>query len=188
MKLIVGLGNPGKKYENTKHNIGFLTIDQIALDLKNEMDFSMKTKFNAVLLEGNMNNEKIVLVKPLTYMNLSGEAIKPILDWYKITHEDMIVIYDDLDLPLGKIRLRERGSAGGHNGIKSIIYHLNTDQFKRIKIGIDRSKVIPVVDYVLTPFRKEEVPTMKESLHIASRAIQEWIQGEDFLKLMSQYN
>ena len=188
MKLVIGLGNPGKQYENTKHNVGFLTIDQITLDLQREIQFSLKTKFNALLYEGKLNGEKVVLVKPLTYMNLSGEAVKPILEWYKMSIEDLIVIYDDLDLPLGKIRLREKGSAGGHNGIKSLIYHLSTDEFKRIKIGIDRSKVIPVVDYVLTPFRQEEIPVMKESLQTASKAVRDWLFGEEFRKIMSQYN
>jgi len=188
MKLIIGLGNPGKNYQNTKHNIGFLTIDQMLDDLKNEINFSTKSKFNAVLYEGRWGQEKVVLVKPLTYMNLSGEAVKPILDWYKCSIDDLVVIYDDLDLPLGKIRLRERGSSGGHNGIKSIIYHLDTDQFKRVKIGIDRSKVISVVDYVLTSFKKEEIPAMIEGLQTASRAIQEWIKGKEFQKVMSQYN
>ncbi|WP_339060694.1 aminoacyl-tRNA hydrolase [Tepidibacillus marianensis] len=188
MKLIVGLGNPGKNYQNTKHNIGFLAIDQMLDDLMTETTFTTKSKFNAFLYEGKWDQEKVIFVKPLTYMNVSGEAVKPILDWYKCSIEDIVVIYDDLDLPLGKVRLREKGSSGGHNGIKSLIYHLDTDEFKRVKIGIDRSKVISVIDYVLTPFKKEEMPAMKESLLIASQAIQEWIKGEDFRKVMSQYN
>ncbi|TCS80163.1 aminoacyl-tRNA hydrolase [Tepidibacillus fermentans] len=188
MKLIVGLGNPGEKYENTKHNIGFLTIDQIYMDLKNETYFSSKSKFNAFILEGKIHNEKVLLVKPLTYMNLSGEAVEPLLNWYHLSVDDLLIVYDDLDLPLGKIRLREKGSSGGHNGIKSIIEHLNTDQFKRMKIGIGRPKDNNIVDYVLSPFRTEEFAMIKESLHLASQAIQEWITGREFRKVMSQYN
>ncbi|MFV9511731.1 aminoacyl-tRNA hydrolase [Tepidibacillus sp. LV47] len=188
MKLLVGLGNPGKQYENTKHNMGFLTIDQILFDLKRETTFSTKTKWNALIYEGKIDDEKVILAKPLTYMNLSGEAVKPLLDWYKLNVHDLLVIYDDLDLPLGKIRLREKGSSGGHNGIKSIIQYLNTTEFKRIRIGIGKPEENDVVDYVLTPFQKEEIPIMKESLQLASQAAQEWIKGKEFPKIMSKYN
>ena len=133
MKLIVGLGNPGKEYSGTRHNVGFAVIDE----LSNEYSIDVsKGKFKGVYGEGRINNERVILLKPLTYMNLSGESIKAVSDFYKIPVEDIIVIYDDISLPVGGLRIREKGSAGGHNGIKSIIAHLKTDEFPRIKVGV----------------------------------------------------
>ncbi|OEG00293.1 aminoacyl-tRNA hydrolase [Vulcanibacillus modesticaldus] len=187
MKIIVGLGNPGKKYEYTKHNIGFLTIDNLTKKIGENSMIKDISKFNALITKISHNNQQVLLVKPLTYMNLSGEAVRPILDWYKIDIEDMIIIYDDLDLPLGKIRIREKGSAGGHNGMKSIIQNVGTDQFKRIRIGIDRKEEIPVVDYVLTPFSAQEKTVIEKSINTVSDAIIDWINGVDFKKIMSTY-
>ena len=186
MKLIVGLGNPGKEYETTRHNVGFLLIDYIYT--KHLSNVKTSSKFKALILETTIQQEKVIFVKPLTYMNLSGEAVRAVMDWYKISLEDVIIAYDDLDLPLGKIRWREKGSAGGHNGIKSIIQHLGTDQFKRVKIGIDRSPTLPVVDYVLQNFPKQDWPVVEETLKRASEGVFDWIEGMDFKKVMSLYN
>lgn len=187
MKMIVGLGNPGKKYEYTKHNIGFQTIDYMMNLLSKEASVSQISKFNALIYEVFWNGEKILLVKPLTYMNLSGEAVRPIMDWYKIDLDEIVVIYDDLDLPLGKIRFREKGSSGGHNGINSIIQHLKTSTFNRVKIGIDHPKEMSVVDYVLTNFTSDEKQMIEESIMIVNKALREWLKGTDFKKIMSTY-
>lgn len=187
MKLIVGLGNPGRKYQNTRHNVGFLAIDNLIEEIGVSAFASPVTKFNSILFETKINGEKIILAKPLTYMNISGEAVRPIIDWYKIEIDDLIIIYDDLALPLGKVRLREKGSSGGHNGVKSIIQHLGTEEFKRAKIGIDYPDKKSVVDYVLTEFKKEEKLEINSSIHIINEAIIDWVKGIDFKKIMSTY-
>ncbi len=154
MKLIAGLGNPGKEYSGTRHNIGFAVID--ALSDKYNIDVS-KVKFNGLIGEGRVGSEKVLLLKPLTYMNLSGESIRAASDFYKLSLEDIIIIYDDISLPVGGLRIREKGSAGGHNGIKSIIAHLKTDEFTRIKIGVgDKPKGGDLVNHVLGHFSKED--------------------------------
>ncbi len=154
MKLIAGLGNPGKEYSGTRHNIGFAVID--ALSDKYNIDVS-KVKFNGLIGEGRIGSEKVLLLKPLTYMNLSGESIRAASDFYKLALEDIIIIYDDISLPVGGLRIREKGSAGGHNGIKSIIAHLKTDEFTRIKIGVgDKPKGGDLVNHVLGHFSKED--------------------------------
>lgn len=187
MKMIVGLGNPGKKYENTKHNVGFMAIDYLIKELGVHSHTSKSSKFNALIIEARANGNKVLLVKPLTFMNLSGEAVRPILDWYKVDLDDVAIIYDDLDLPLGKIRIREKGSSGGHNGIKSIIQHVGTDIFKRFRVGISHPEGKSVVDYVLTSFNKQEKQTIDDSLMKVNKAIIDWINGVDFKKIMSTY-
>ena len=132
MYLIAGLGNPGEKYVATRHNMGFSAIDYISQ--KNNIDVK-KVKHKAIIGEGILGGEKVVLAKPQTFMNLSGESIREIADWYKIENDKIIILYDDISLPVGTIRIREKGSAGGHNGIKSIILNLNSDVFGRIKIN-----------------------------------------------------
>lgn len=159
MKMIIGLGNPGKQYEKTRHNIGFHVIDELA-DRWGPAPV-MQTKFNGMYTIIHRPEGKVMLVKPLTYMNLSGECVRPLMDYYDITPEEIVVIYDDLDLSPGTIRLRQKGSAGGHNGMKSLIAHLGTDGFNRIRVGIDRpSSGMKVADYVLSSFSKEEQPVM----------------------------
>ena len=133
MYLIAGLGNPGEKYVATRHNMGFSAIDYISQ--KNNIDVK-KSKHKAIIGEGILGGEKVVLAKPQTFMNLSGDSIREIADWYKIDNDKIIILYDDISLPVGTIRIREKGSAGGHNGIKSIILNLNSDVFGRIKIGV----------------------------------------------------
>ena len=135
MFLIVGLGNPGKEYENTRHNIGFDAIDKIAEKYNIELN---RIKFKSVYGEGFIGGEKVILLKPTTYMNLSGESLRAIMDFYKLSNEDVLVLYDDISLEVGRIRIREKGSAGGHNGIKSIIAHLGSDIFSRIRLLLIR--------------------------------------------------
>ncbi|UNL85078.1 aminoacyl-tRNA hydrolase [Priestia koreensis] len=185
MKLIIGLGNPGREYDRTRHNIGFMIIDQLADHLSISLD---KTKFNGLFGMGMVKGEKVILLKPLTYMNLSGESIRPLMDYYNIDVEDTMVIYDDLDLPTGKIRLRTKGSPGGHNGIKSMIHHLHTQEFKRIRVGIDRPfKGMKVPDYVLGRFTEDEMVHMKPAMDKAVEASEEWI-SKPFLEVMNVYN
>lgn len=188
MKLIVGLGNPGIKYENTRHNIGFKTIDFLINKLRDDYNFKLINKFNAQIIEIKNNQDKIILVKPLTYMNLSGEAIIRIVKWYKLDLEDILVIHDDLDLPVGKIRFRLKGGSGGHNGISSLIQHLGTENFKRIKIGIDRPCYGDVVNYVLTNFNKDEKILIDQVIIDASDGIIDWLMGTDFINVMNKYN
>ncbi|MRX72957.1 aminoacyl-tRNA hydrolase [Bacillus lacus] len=185
MKLIVGLGNPGKQYESTRHNVGFLVIDELSKQLHIPLD---KSKFNGIYGIGNIAGEKVILAKPLTYMNLSGECVRPLMDYYQISTEDLAVIYDDLDLPAGRLRLRTKGSAGGHNGIKSLIQHLQTQEFKRIRIGIDRPPAgMKVPDYVLGRFQGEDIESIEEVIKKSASACEEWIQ-KPFLTVMNEYN
>ena len=163
MKLIVGLGNPGKQYDQTRHNIGFIVIDELVHRFQIALD---QTKFKGIYGSTIINGEKIFLLKPLTYMNLSGESIGAFMDYFQMDLEDLLVIYDDLDLPVGKIRLRQKGSAGGHNGIKSAIAHLGTQQFNRIRVGINRpSNGMAIADYVLGRFAKDEQEMIKEAVN-----------------------
>ncbi len=150
-KLLVGLGNPGDKYFETKHNVGFMLIDQLAK--KQNVTFKHDNIFQADLASFFLNGEKIYLVKPTTFMNESGKAVHALLTYYGLDIEDLLIIYDDLDMEVGKIRLRAKGSAGGHNGIKSIIQHIGTQTFNRVKIGIGRPKNgMSVVNHVLSTF------------------------------------
>ncbi len=167
MKLIIGLGNPGKEYEKTRHNAGFLAVDKIVDSIKYQV-LSIKQKFNAEIFQGIINNEKIILVKPQTFMNNSGQAVKAILDYYKINPEDIIVIHDDLDIPLGEFKISKNKNSGGHKGVQSIIDYLGTKDFTRIRIGIGaKSGVqvstykIPTEKFVLEKFSGEEIGEIK---------------------------
>jgi peptidyl-tRNA hydrolase, PTH1 family len=185
MKLIVGLGNPGKQYDKTRHNIGFEVIDELSNQLSIPLN---QSKFKGLFGIGLHNGEKVVLLKPLTYMNLSGESIRAIMDYYQIDIEDFVVIYDDLDLPVGKIRLRQKGSAGGHNGIKSTVAHLGTQEFNRIRIGIDRPRNgMKVPDYVLGRFHEDEIGHTKEAVQKSADACKTWLE-KPFLQVMNEYN
>lgn len=185
VKLIVGLGNPGKEYEETRHNIGFKVIDELSKNLQIPLN---ETKFKGLFGKGNINETQVILLKPMTYMNLSGEAVGALMNFYKIPTEELLVIYDELDLPVGKIRLRYKGSAGGHNGIKSIIQHIGTQEFNRIRIGIDRpERGMPVANYVLSKFKKEDLPVMQEMVEKSAKACEEWIE-KPFLEVMNIYN
>ncbi|WP_070121569.1 aminoacyl-tRNA hydrolase [Bacillus marinisedimentorum] len=185
MKLIIGLGNPGSKYEKTRHNVGFRVIDELSDRLNIPLD---KQKFNGIFGSGMIGSEKVFLLKPLTYMNLSGESVRPLMDYYNIEVEEIAVIYDDLDLPAGKIRLRAKGSGGGHNGMKSIIQHLGTQEFNRIRIGIDRPKNgMPIVNYVLGTFTEEEAPLVDEAVRRSAEACESWL-SQPFTEVMNTFN
>lgn len=171
MFLIVGLGNPGREYENTRHNIGFATIDIIAE--KYNIDVN-RTKFKGEYGEGFINGNKVILLKPYTFMNLSGESVREAIDFYKLTEEEVLIIYDDISLEVGRLRIREKGSAGGHNGIKSIINHIGTDVFTRIKIGVGAPKG-DLVNHVLGKFSKEEVNILKQTLDVVAKATEDII-------------
>ncbi|GIM46044.1 peptidyl-tRNA hydrolase [Collibacillus ludicampi] len=185
MKIFVGLGNPGKEYEGTRHNIGFDVIDQAAKTFGIDVT---KNKFQALYGEGIDRGEKIVLVRPMTYMNLSGQSVRALVDWYKPSIEDLIILYDDMDFPPGSLRLRVKGSAGGHNGIKSIISHLGTQEFYRIRIGIGRpAPGRDVINHVLSRFTSEERPLMEEAVKRAVEAMA-CILTDGFEKAMNQFN
>ncbi len=186
MYLIVGLGNPGREYLDTRHNMGFAAVDAICA--KYDITLS-KEKFRAVYGEGRIGGEKVLVAKPQTYMNLSGESVREICDWFKLEPEEIIVIYDDISLPVGKIRIREKGSAGGHNGIKNIIYQLSCDVFPRIKIGVG-APVHPdfdMKDFVLGKFSEEEKKTMVETIIKVADAVEALIL-HGAKAAMNQYN
>ncbi len=176
MYLIVGLGNPGKEYAGTRHNVGFDAIDFLAY--KNDVKLN-KLKFNAVYGEYNINGEKVLLFKPVTYMNLSGNAVIEAVRFYKIPIENIIVIYDDIDISLGSLRIRPHGSSGTHNGMKSLIYQLQSDKFKRIRIGIGKNKNanLSLADYVLQKFDKDERTIVNETIQNAGLAAEDIIQA-----------
>ncbi len=184
MYVIAGLGNPGKKYENTRHNMGFITVDQLAIKHDIKVD---KLKFKALVGEGRIADQKVLLVKPQTYMNLSGESIRQVMHFYKLDPEKLIVIYDDIDIELGALRIRKFGSAGTHNGMKSVVYQLQSDRFPRIRIGIGSQKKGDLVDFVIGGFSKEEVPVLEETVTKAVSAI-ECILAEDVDIAMNRYN
>jgi PTH1 family peptidyl-tRNA hydrolase len=186
-KMIVGLGNPGSKYEETKHNIGFMVIDELAR--RHNVIFKEEKSFQALVGSYFEGMEKVILVKPITFMNESGKAVGPLFTYFNVAIENLVVTHDDLDLAVGKIRLRQKGGSGGQNGIKSIISHLNTQEFQRVKVGIGRPlHNMPVVNHVLSKFpddQKEEILFAKLK---AADAIEFWINGKTFIDTMNRYN
>ncbi|KIS04184.1 aminoacyl-tRNA hydrolase [Paucilactobacillus wasatchensis] len=185
MKMIVGLGNIGPQYDHTRHNTGFMAIDHFCHE--HELTFK-RSKMEAMVATGVVLDQKVIVVKPTTYMNESGRAVKPLMDYYDVDITDLVIIHDDMDLPVGKIRLKTHGSAGGHNGLKSLISHLGTQQFNRIKVGIDHPQKVRVVDYVLGKFKTEQIKSFNDSLIQAVSAIDDWLEGETFDQLMNQFN
>lgn len=185
MKCIIGLGNPGRKYKDTRHNIGFMVIDE--LSDRHQWTLS-QDKFKGKYTLEHYQGEKIILLQPQTYMNLSGESISALMDFYQVDIEDILVIYDDLDLPIGKIRLRQKGGHGGHNGVRSTIDHLGTKSFNRLRIGVGRPMGrIPVVDYVLSPFSKEQQDDVILSVKDAADACESWLESS-FTDVMNKFN
>jgi len=186
MVIIAGLGNPTREYENTRHNIGFMAVDALASKYGISM---MECKHRALVGKGMIGGTKVVLVKPLTYMNLSGEAIKSVIDYYKVDAAcELIVIYDDISLDVGQLRIRKKGSAGGHNGIKNIIANLGDDTFLRVKIGVgEKPKGYDLADYVLGHFSKEELEVIKDSLEKIDGAVNLMLEGEVDMA-MNKYN
>lgn len=184
MKLIVGLGNPGSDYVNTRHNMGFMVIDNYA-KLKN-VSFE-KEKFGGTFTELFVNNEKILLLKPLKFINLSGEVLLSFVSYFKISISDILVISDDLDMPLGKIKLKENSSSGGHNGLKNIEKCLGTKSYKRLKLGISNDKNIDTKDYVLGRFSSDDLIVVKDVIDKSCKIIDDFINS-DFNFLMNKYN
>ncbi len=184
MKLIIGLGNPGKEYENTRHNAGFKFLDKFVK--ANNLNFT-KEKFNGLYTEFNYNNEKIILLKPQKYMNLSGEVLIKFKEFYKINIEDILVICDDLDTNLGQIKIKYKGSSGGHNGLKNIENHLHTNEYKRIKIGISKNKDHDKIDYVIGQMPKEELEILEKVTEKADDIIKDYL-NLSFDNLMNKYN
>ena len=186
MYIIVGLGNPTKEYDNTRHNIGFAAIDMLADKYGINVT---EVKHKALLGKGLINGNKVILVKPLTYMNLSGEAVRAVIDYYKVDEEEeLLVIYDDISLDVGQLRVRKKGSAGGHNGIKNIIAHLGHDTFKRIKIGVgEKPKGYDLADYVLGHFSKEDTTVLKEGMERVDGAVN-LILEDNIDDAMNRYN
>jgi len=186
MYIIAGLGNPGKEYENTRHNIGFDVIDRLA---EEENIAVMESKHKALIGKGYVAGQKVILAKPQTFMNLSGESIREIVDYYKVDDTaELIVISDDISLDVGQIRIRKKGSAGGHNGIKNIIANLGTDHFMRVKVGVgEKPKNWDLADYVLSPFTKDERPLVNLAIEHAAKAIEQMLNG-DVDAAMNEYN
>ena len=185
MKIIVGLGNPTDKYKGTRHNVGFSVIYSISDTYGIAVDTK---KHKALIGKGIIEGEKVILAMPQTYMNLSGESVRELLDYYKCDEQDLIVIYDDISLDVGKLRIRKKGSAGGHNGIKNIIAHIGTQEFARVKVGVgEKPPRMDLADYVLGHFSKEEQPVIRDASDLATKAVATIISdGAD--AAMNKYN
>ncbi|MCH3987292.1 MAG: aminoacyl-tRNA hydrolase [Lachnospiraceae bacterium] len=185
MQVIAGLGNPEKKYDGTRHNTGFAVMDAIAEEYGIGWD---RSRWKGLVGKGVINGEKVILVKPLTYMNLSGDCIQPLMAYYKLQPSDLIVIYDDIDLAPGKIRVRPRGSAGGHNGMKSIIARLGSQEFRRVRVGVGAKPAgWDLADWVLSHFSSEDEAKMKEGRERAEKAAVALL-GTDVESVMNRCN
>ena len=186
MFIIAGLGNPTLQYEGTRHNVGFDVIDMLADRYNISVD---GRKGRALIGKGMIGGQKVLLVKPQTYMNLSGESVRELVNYYKVDPEsELIVVYDDISLAPGQIRIRKKGSAGGHNGIKNIIANLGTDRFMRVKVGVgEKPKNWDLADYVLSPFTKDERPLVNLAIEHAAKAIEQMLNG-DVDAAMNEYN
>lgn len=184
MYIIAGLGNPGRKYENTRHNMGFIAVDLLAEKYGIKVD---KIKFKALVGEGRIAGQKVLLVKPQTYMNLSGESVREVMSFYKEDIENLIVIYDDIDIPTGTIRLRKKGSAGTHNGMRNIVYLLGDDGFPRIRVGIGSEKKVDLINYVTGGVTKGEKELLEGALVKAADAAAAIVE-KGIEKAMNEYN
>lgn len=185
MYYIVGLGNPGLQYENTRHNVGFLTIDYLAREHNIKVK---KIKFKSLYGQGEISGHKVMLIKPQTYMNNSGEALRELYNYYKFDHDKLIVIYDDIDIEFGSIRIKKKGSAGTHNGMKSIIYNLQYDDFPRIKLAVGKKPdYMNLANFVLSGFRGDDVKIIEEEIKMAAESIETLMVG-GIEKAMSTYN
>lgn len=184
MYIIVGLGNPGTKYENTRHNVGFMVIDELA---KNHGIAVTKLKYKALIGDGKINGEKVILVKPQTFMNLSGDSISQIVNFYKCDNDKLLLIYDDLDIGLGSIRIRKHGSAGTHNGMKSVVGKLGFTNFPRIRVGIGDFGKKDIIDFVIGDFTKEEKKIVDDTICEVAKAIECFVESGIDLA-MNRYN
>ena len=182
--MIVGLGNPGRLYMKTRHNMGFMTVDVLADRLGVRMD---RLRFKAKIGEGRIGTEKVILVKPQTYMNLSGDAVRPLVEYYKIQPDHLILVYDDVDLPLGRTRIRPSGSSGTHNGMRSVIYQLQFDNFPRVRIGLGPHGDIPLDKFVIGNWTELERPELAKAVLRAADAC-ETIVTEGVDAAMQKYN
>lgn len=185
MKIIAGLGNPGQKYDKTKHNTGFMTMDHYLDEKGLSLD---KDKFEGLWTKQKINGEDVILLEPQAYMNESGRSVSQVANFFKVDPEDILIIQDDMDMPIGKIRIRANGKSGGHNGIKSIIRDLGTEKFNRLKIGIRHPKNATVVSWVLTPFNDEQQKLMDDAFDTSVKIIDDFIAGRDSQYLMNKYN
>ncbi|HHT98566.1 MAG TPA: aminoacyl-tRNA hydrolase [Acholeplasma sp.] len=186
MKLIVGLGNPGSKYEQTRHNVGFLVLDELAK--RYNVSFALDNNFNGLIANSRVGKEKVILLKPTTFMNLSGIAVSKVLNYFQVPLDDLIVISDDIDLSTGRLRLREGGGHGGHNGLRDIHKHLGSAKYKRIKIGIDQDRTVMLDQYVLGKFSKEEQKLIDEAVNLSADALMMFIENIPYLDIMTKYN
>ena len=184
MKLVIGLGNPGKKYEGTRHNMGFMAIDLLADQAQIDVD---KEVFHGLMGRGKIFDQDVILFKPTTFMNLSGTAVQEVVHYFKISLDDIIVVYDDMAIAIGNIRLRKEGSSGGHKGMQNIIDCLSSEQIKRIRIGIGEPGEWDTIDYVLSKPLKDDMPLIEEAIANAVRAIKEALKS-DFDRAMNKYN
>ena len=186
MKIIIGLGNPDDKYKNTFHNLGFMSVDKLAESLG--LEFS-KNKFSSLVAETIIKGEKVLILKPQTYMNLSGDAVREVLTFYKADLKDIIVIYDDFDLPKGAVRIREKGSSGTHNGMRNIIAQIKSEDFARIRIGFKPEKmVMPLIDLVLSGIKEEDRELFNSAIEKVSKACIEFIKGSSINEVMLKFN
>lgn len=186
---MVGLGNPGSKYEFTRHNIGFRIVDNLARDM--ETEFKKAKSYYSLISRGMINNHKVILVKPQTFMNLSGRAVNRVVSYYKIPLQDLLIVYDDLNLELGKIRIRKRGSAGGHKGMESIMQYLNSEDIPRLRVGIGNPSLnfnFDCVSYVLSNFNNDEEDKIKGTIKLSTEVINIIIREDGFEKAMRKYN
>lgn len=187
MKVVVGLGNPGKEYEKTLHNLGFMAIDLLAEKLY--CDFYKKSQLKCMLAEVNFQGEKVLLVKPLTFMNLSGECVRPVVDYFKVDLKDMLVIYDDIDIDVGQIRFKPFGKSGTHNGMRNIELHLGDTGFARVRIGTKKDNdEMTLVDYVLSNIRKDVKDVYDRAVERAAECAFDFVKGVDVDRLMNVYN
>ena len=189
MKLVVGLGNPGSKYEFTRHNIGFRIVDNLARNMN--IEFKKTKSYYSLVSRGIINNHKVILVKPQTFMNLSGRAVNRVFSYYKIPLQDLLIVYDDLNLELGQIRIRKKGTTGGHKGIESIMQYLNSEEIPRLRIGIGNPSVnfnFDCASYVLSNFSHDEEDKIEEVIQLSTEAINMIIGEDGFEKAMRKYN
>ena len=187
MKIVVGLGNPGSRYEGTRHNVGFLVVDLLIQAAVNQGGGKAQKKFDAECVEWKEAGEKIWLMKPQTFMNLSGRSVRQAVDFYQVAADDVLVVCDDVNLPLGKLRIRSRGSAGGHNGLKDIQSHLGTQEYPRLRIGVGGLEGKVLADYVLDRFRPGEKADVEDAVIRAAQAVEAWVrQGIEVC--MNQFN
>lgn len=185
MKLIIGLGNPGKEYGNTRHNIGFMFVDKY-IEYKN-INVNWSNKFDGLYFESNINGEKTIFLKPQTFMNLSGDSVRKVMDYFKIGVDDILVINDDLDLKVGNFKLKSNGSCGGHNGLRDIEKKVGSQEYKRLKIGISKKSNVDTKDYVLGKFSSEELNLLDELFNTLYLVIDDYFKIP-FNDLMSKYN